>query len=183
MIKRLIFIVTVCLLSMSLQAIELSSLKQQTDGQHLIITPKFQVDLTQKVIDAIDNGIVITFVYQAQLYQTKDWWFDTKIDSKSQAFEVRYISLLRQYQLLQTHSKTELKFITLNELLTHLGQQTTFEFKANSSIDYIETRIFLDKQALPSIMQLPNVFDADWNLNSDWQQTKVSATESSTQKP
>lgn len=176
---RLAILLILCVFSMSLQAIEMLSLKQQIDDQKLQVTPHFQVGLTQKVIEAIDNGIVITFVYQAQLYQNKDWWFDAKIESKLQTFEVRYFSLLRQYQLLQIHSKTELKFNTLDDLLAHLGQQTTFEFKANPLVDYIETRIFLDKQALPSIMQLPNVFDADWNLNSDWQQIKISATEGS----
>ena len=54
-----------------------------------------------------------------------------------------------------------------------MSQQTSFKFKINDQADYLQSRIFLDKQALPSIMQLPNVFDADWNLNSGWQQVAL----------
>ena len=172
--QKLIILIVLCCLSTQLRAIELLDLQQQIDGQELLITPQFEIQVSQKVIDAIDNGIVITFVYQAKLFQTIDWWLDTVVESKIKTFEVRYFSLSKQYQLHHIKSKNKLSFVTLEQLLQHLGQQTTFIYHANYQADYLETRIFLDKQALPSIMQLPNVFDADWNLNSDWQSVALS---------
>ena len=45
-----------------LNAIELISTQQEFDSEYLVFTPQFELQLSQKVIDAIDNGIVITFV-------------------------------------------------------------------------------------------------------------------------
>ena len=180
---RLIFLLILCCFAKPLLATELLGLKQQTNGSELLITPHFEVAVSQKVIDAIDNGIVITFVYQAKLYHRIDWWFDTVIESKLHTFEVRYFSLTSEYRLHHINNKNILNFTSLYELLEHLGQQTNFVFNADETADYIETRIFLDKQALPSIMQLPNVFDADWNLNSDWQQVAISVADESLSQP
>jgi len=176
--KTFIAFVMLCCFSPPSDAVELLDLQQKTDAKEILITPNFELIVSQKVIDAIDNGIVITFVYQAKLFETIDWWFDAVIENKIQTFELRYFSLGNQYQLHHLNSKIKFSFITLEELLKHLGQQTTFKFKANEQANYVETRIFLDKQALPSIMQLPNVFDADWNINSDWQKiTLIKTTE------
>lgn len=169
--------------SSQLQAVELLDLKQQIEQQNLLITPQFDLQLSQQVIEAIDNGIVITFVYQANLLQKVDWWFDRVVERKVQTFEVRYFSLGSQYQLHHINSKNKLSFITLKQLLTYLAQQTTFKFNLNQQADYLETRIFLDKQALPSIMQLPNVFDADWNINSDWHTKPLSKTKQLSEQP
>ena len=181
--KILIFLVMLSCFSSQLHAVELLDLKQQVDNQNLLITPQFDLQVSQQVIEAIDNGIVITFVYQAKLYKTIDWWFDALVESKIQTFEVRYFSLGSQYQLHHISSKNKLSFITLKQLLQYLGQQTTFKFNTNQAADYLETRIFLDKQALPSIMQLPNVFDADWNINSDWQAVPLSANRDNAKQP
>jgi hypothetical protein len=175
---KLLLLLVICGFSCASKAVELLGIQQQINQQKLLITPRFELEVSQKVIDAIDNGIVITFVYQAKLFQSKDWWYDTLVDSETQTFEVRYFSLSKQYQLHHTNSRNKLSFITLKQLLQHMGQQTVFDFVAPNQADYLETRIFLDKQALPSIMQLPNVFDADWNLNSDWQSTLILPTKS-----
>lgn len=172
--KKACFLLCIwCTFSTQVKAVELISTQQKLDAKNLIFTPQFDLQISQKVIDAIDNGIVITFVYQAKLFESIQWWFDTVIESKIQTFEVRYFSLGSQYQLHHTNSKNKFSFVTLEELLEHMSQQTSFKFKTNQHADYFETRIFLDKQALPSIMQLPNVFDADWNLNSDWQNIAI----------
>ncbi len=168
MLKRLTTILLMSLL-LTAHATEFRGLKQQVIGAEIHISPQFNVELSAKVRQAIENGIVITFVMQAKLNQSVNWWPDTTIESKIQTFQVRYFSLSSQYQLHNRNQKSKLSFADLDQLLTHLGSKTNFVFAAGSQADYVLTRIFLDKQALPSIMQLPNVFDADWNLNSDWQ--------------
>lgn len=156
-------------------AAEFKGVEAQWTGQELIITPQFDIQLSDKVREAIQSGIVITFVMQVQLKQSVDWWFDRQINHKVQTFQVRYFFLTSQYQLYNRNANTEQSFANLNGLLDHLGHATTFTFPADPAVDYLETRLFLDKQALPSIMQLPNVFDPDWNLNSDWQTHQLTA--------
>lgn len=151
------------------QAANILRAEQSIQDQQLTIKPIYQMPISEKVVEAIDNGIVITFVIQVKLYQGIDWWFDTEISAGIKTFQVRYFSLGGLYQLHNIKTDEKLSFVSLDELLNHLGQETNFQFQLSPSVDYFETRIFLDKQALPSIMQLPNVFDQDWNFNSDWQ--------------
>ncbi|MGJ8663158.1 MAG: DUF4390 domain-containing protein [Marinicella sp.] len=155
------------------EATEFIKLDQQAINNSIQVTPHFNIQVSNKVRTAIDNGIVISFVIQAKLYQTVKWWFDTKVESKLQTIQVRYFSLSSQYQLHNINTKSKVSFASLDQLLEYLGSKTTFNFSSGNDGDYLETRVFLDKQALPSIMQLPNVFDADWNINSDWQSIPI----------
>ncbi len=143
-------------------------MRQSLVGDQLLLTPEFDLQISQKVIEAIDNGIVITFVIQLQLINQVDWWFDETIGNKNHTFEVRYFSLSGQYQLHNIHTKKKQSFVNLEQLLDTLSTQTQFSFTDFAAADQFSTRIFLDKQALPSTMQLPTVFDSDWNIMSDW---------------
>lgn len=174
MTYKLRILILLMLLSATAGATKLIKLDQQVINNAIQVTPKFEIMVSKKVRTAIDNGIVISFVMQVKLFKSTDWWFDTRVESKLQTIQVRYFSLSSQYQLHNTNTKRKDSFVSLDQLLDFLGNETTFNFKAGNYGDYFETRVFLDKQALPSIMQLPNVFDADWNINSDWQSTPVS---------
>ena len=155
------------------QAAEFVTLSQQHTSEALIVTPEFKLVLSDEIEEAINSGIVITFVIQARLMDEVNWWFDRSISSKLQTFKLRYFSLSRQYELNNISQKSIQTFVTLDLLLDHLSTKTEFQFELSTNTDYIETRLFLDKQALPSTMQLPIVFDPDWNINSDWQKTEI----------
>jgi hypothetical protein len=146
-----------------------------TQAGELIINPQYDLAVSAKVEEAINNGIVITFVMQAKLFRQVDWWFDSEISSKINTFQVRYFSLSRQYQLTHRGRDDKQSFVTLEQLLNHLATQSQFRFTGFAEATHVETRLFLDKQALPSTMQLPTVFDQDWNINSDWQSIALDA--------
>lgn len=169
MSKKIQFILCFLFFSLSIQAANLIDVKQQIRDDNLIINPQYDLPISDKVIEAIDNGIIITFVVQTKLFEEVDWWFDNNLAHSIKTFQVRYFSLSSLYQLHNIRNDEKLSFPTLEDLMAYIGEEVFFEFKLNSAATYLKTRIFLDKQALPSIMQLPNVFDADWNFNSDWQ--------------
>ncbi|MEZ5471049.1 MAG: DUF4390 domain-containing protein [Marinicella sp.] len=169
------------LLSFSAFTAKLLNNDQHFVNQQLLFKPKFELAVSDQITEAINNGITITFVVQAKLQQTVDWWFDSTISSKLYTFKLHYYSMSRIYLLHNITTDSSQNFVTLDQLLEQLSQETEFSFDMAQGGDYIETRIFLDKQALPSTMQLPTVFDQDWNINSDWQivaiKQPVSATD------
>lgn len=147
--------------------------EQRYQDDTLIINPQFELVISEKVREAINNGIVITFVIQAKLFKQVDWWFDQEMGNKINTYQLRYFSLSRQYQLIHRGSAEKLSFVTLEQLLDHMSSRSEFRFQEFSEATHSETRLFLDKQALPSTMQLPTVFDQDWNINSGWQSVPV----------
>lgn len=162
----------------SVHSAKLVTVQQSSTADKLMIQPSYELTISDKVIEAINNGIVITFVMQTKLYQEVNWWLDRSTTYHIKTFQVRYFSLTGLYQLHDTRSDEKLSFVQLDDLLKHLGNEVVFEFKLEPPADYFETRIFLDKQALPSIMQLPNVFDSDWNFNSGWQKIEIDTSQS-----
>ncbi len=170
---KLILLTTIFATFTLVEAAELIDIKQQYTVGELLVTPEFKVELSDEIEEAINSGIVITFVVQVKLMDEVSWWLDSEISSKIQTFKLRYFSLSRQYELNNISQKSIQTFVTLDLLLNHLSTKTQFNFTKSNAADYLETRIFLDKQALPSTMQLPIVFDPDWNINSDWQKAKV----------
>lgn len=166
---RVSLVMLLSFLLLIVDAAELVDVKQEIIGDVHAFKPQFNLPISDKVVEAIDNGIVITFVMQANLFKSVDWWFDESLESKIKTFQVRFFSLSSLYQLHNTRTDEKLSFVSLDDLLNYLGNEIVFEFKSNESSSYFETRVFLDKQALPSIMQLPNVFNQDWNFNSRWQ--------------
>ncbi len=162
-----------CLLSFSSFAAKLLDSEQLFTKQQLLFKPRFELTIAEKIIEAINNGIAVTFVVQAKLNQDVEWWFDSVISNKIQTFKLHYYSMSRVYQLHNISRDNTQNFVSLDLLLKQLSEETEFDFDLSQGGDYIETRIFLDKQALPSTMQLPTVFDQDWNINSDWQKIVI----------
>lgn len=156
-----------------LHAAKLLDTEQYYLNQKLHFNPKFSLEISDKIAEAVNNGIAVTFVAQANMVKNVDWWFDTTIQHNIQTFKLHYYSMSRLYQLENVSRHTQQNFISLELLLEQLSKETEFVFGPDVDGDYIETRIFLDKQALPSIMQLPTVFDQDWNINSDWQSVPI----------
>lgn len=173
---RLIIMTALVLAFTTVTATELITIQQLHTAEELLVTPQFKLELSEEIEEAINSGIIITFVFQAKLMDEVSWWFDRSVSSKIQTFKLRYFSLSRQYELNNISNKNIQTFVTLDLLLNHLGTKTQFSFSPSSTADYIETRLFLDKQALPSTMQLPIVFDPDWNINSDWQKAELTAS-------
>jgi len=173
--KHILMIWALMISFSTIEAAELVSIKQQYIADELLITPEFKLAFSEEIKEAINSGIVITFVVQANLMSRVSWWFDRTSSSKIQTFKLRYFSLSRQYELNNISQNNIQTFVTLDLLLNHLSTKTQFNFQSPISADYVETRLFLDKQALPSTMQLPIVFDQDWNINSDWQSADLIA--------
>ncbi len=181
MIRKTLIALLFVLFTAITSAANLLRVEQQVKNGNLLIKPIYELPISDKVIEAIDNGIVITFVMQTKLYEEVNWWFDNNLANNIKTYQVRYFSLNSLYQLHNIRTDEKLSFASLEELMTYLGEEIIFEFKSTPLADYFETRIFLDKQALPSIMQLPNVFDPDWNFNSDWQQFQIDVAQDSSQ--
>jgi len=168
--KRLTFLLYVlfclCISVAQSQSIELKGMAVQTQDNHWHITPHYEIELSDAMIEAIHNGIEITVVSEARLIAGKNWWPDATLQQTAKRFEIHYFSLSSQYQLKQLNSKEETSFMTLTALLEQLTQKTTFNFEQQDQATAVESRFYLDQRALPSTMQLPILLDPDWSLKA-----------------
>ncbi|GAA4817613.1 hypothetical protein GCM10011365_12710 [Marinicella pacifica] len=148
------------------QSVALKDITIEPQADHWQVTPHYELTLSEAIVDAIQNGIEITFVSEMRLIAEKNWWPDQTLQRTLKHFEVHYFSLSNQYQLKQLDSGEKTFFMTLNGLLEQLTQKTTFNFKHQTGASAVEGRFYLDQRALPSTMQLPILFDPAWSLQS-----------------
>lgn len=142
------------------------------------ITPELEFTTSKEIKDAIDNGIRVQLIVKANLFEPVSWWFDNSISSEYLQLEISYF-LLGEYYVIKD-KKTDQSIISNNEynkLWDQLNKSISIKLpKLNSKDPWIKMRIMLDKGSLPTAMQLPVLFDDNWDIDTQWyaQQVKLS---------
>jgi len=166
-LSAVVFLLTCLLTTVSQgQSIELKNISVEQHTDHWQVTPHYDIELSEAMIEAIHNGIEVTFVSEIRLIAEKNWWPDQTLLRREKRFEIHYFSLSSQYQLKQLSSEEETTFMSLDALLEQLTRQTSFSFAQQSGATAVETRFYLDQRALPSTMQLPILLDPQWSLKA-----------------
>ncbi len=148
------------------QSIVLKSITVKPQANHWQVTPRYDIRLSEAMIEAIHNGIELTFVSEVRLIAEKNWWPDQTLQQVEKRFEIHYFSLSSQYQLQALNSTKPAAFMTLDALLQQLAQKTSFNLDHDSRATTVEGRFYLDQRALPSTMQLPILLDPQWSLRA-----------------
>ncbi|KAA3642461.1 MAG: DUF4390 domain-containing protein [Proteobacteria bacterium] len=148
------------------QSIALKNIAVQQQGSHWQVTPHYNIELSEAIIEAIHNGIEITFVSEVRLIAEKNWWPDKTLRINEKRFEIHYFSLSSQYQLKQLGASKPTSYMTLDSLLEQLAEKTEFDLEIDSNASAVEGRFYLDHRALPSTMQLPILLDPQWSLRA-----------------
>jgi len=148
------------------QSIELKNFTIKQYDDHWQITPDYDIELSEAMIEAIHNGIEITFVSEVRLIAEKNWWPDQTLARQVKRFEIHYFSLSSPYQLKQLGESKPASFMTLDSLLEQLTQKINFDLQKQAQATAVEGLFYLDQRALPSTMQLPILFDPQWTLEA-----------------
>ncbi|WP_395377754.1 DUF4390 domain-containing protein [Marinicella sp. W31] len=153
---------------------EVTLLQHTFKDRQLVVIPQLLINPKPAVTDAILNGIPITLIIKVKAFQQVSWWPDTVVDEMEHSLTIQYFSLSGQYVLRNLYTQQQSSFITLRELLNHIGNNTQFVLgNVEDPVDYIGVRIVLDSGALPSSMQLPILFNSEWDLDSEWSYQEV----------
>lgn len=148
------------------QSIELENITIKSLNNQWHVTPHYRIELSEAIVEAIRNGIEVTFVSEVRLIAEKNWWPDQILTRTEKRFEIHYFSLSNQYQLKQLDVAKPTAFMTLDGLLQQLTQKTRFDLKKHPEASAVEGRFYLDHRALPSTMQLPVLFDPQWSIEA-----------------
>lgn len=156
------------------------SLNIETTPEKIIITPQLNFKTSPKIKEAIDHGIRIQLIAKAQYYHPRSWWFDNIYESEKITLEIYFFTMGKLYVVKNKQSGEQLSFNDFDQLLQEFNQLIEFDFVpvADKSNDlWVGVRVMLDKSALPTAMQLPVLFDSEWDINTDWFQQKVNGIE------
>ena len=146
----------------------------QTDQQYQL-SANIDYPLTARVIEAIENGIPITFnqtIAISDPIPLIDWllpWRQTEWSQTIQ-YQLRYHALSDQY-ILQSTDQQQRNYLTLEGALAEMGYLDTVILTIPTALHHkgeIAIKTEIDIEALPIPMQPGALISSKWQINSPW---------------
>lgn len=154
------------------------SLQVIQNNQSITVTPHLNFETSLQIKEAIDNGVKIHIIAKTQLIEPNNWWFDTIILNQKVTLEVSYFTLSKLYVVKNKSSGKQLSFNSYQQLWSDFEKLMAVELVSDvNDKSWLKMRIMFDKRALPTVMQLPTLFDSDWDIDTEWHKQKVLAGE------
>jgi len=176
--KASIFIILFLASHLALAENKVTAIYAYHDKDQVKISPKLNFVSSEDIKEAIDNGIRIKLIAKSRLFQNIPWWFDKTISSQMIELEISYFNLGKLYTVKNTQSGAQLRFNEYQELWENMENLMVFSYKNSLFLKHkdmrIELRIRLDQGALPIAMQLPVLFNDQWDINTQWYEQKLS---------
>jgi hypothetical protein len=150
------------------------SLQVKHNDESIIVTPHLNFETSLQIKEAIDNGVKIYIIAKTQLFEPNNWWFDAIIINKKVTLEISYFTLSKLYVVKNKSTGKQLSFNSYQQLWSGFEKLMTVELVSDKNDKtWLKMRIMFDKRALPTVMQLPTLFDSDWDIDTEWHQQKV----------
>jgi hypothetical protein len=147
-------------------------------GNGYVLSADIEYPLTPRVIEALQNGVPITFFQEFRLVETfpllgRFWQWETTLWQSLLHYEIRYHALSEQYVLRAVETETQQSYPTLDGALVALGQIRDLslppEFTHSNDV-ILQLRSGLDLNALPTPMRPGALLSSKWQLTSPWVQ-------------
>ncbi len=149
------------------QGVELSTLSTSRSDGVLALEFAARVTLPKTVEDALQHGVPIYFVAQAELKRNRWYWRDERVARVSRQWRLAYQPLTGSWRvglagINQTHA-------TLEEALSVMSRSAGWRLADLSQLDpdsryYVDFSYRLDTSQLPGPMQFGLGGDGDWSV-------------------
>lgn len=134
---------------------------------------RLSFELPKKVLEALDNGVPLTFALDIEVRRPRRYLWDDNIASLEQRTTLQYFALTDQYLLRNLNSGYVASYSTLATALRALG-----DIRGLPIIDakllrpdrhyMVSIRSYLDFESLPVPLRMRAYISRDWWLTSGW---------------
>ncbi len=168
---HMLLALSLCLAALAVraQSVELATLHLQRAEGALNLEFAARVTLPKAVEDALQRGVPIYFVADAQLMRNRWYWRDERVSRVSRSWRIAYQPLTSSWRvslggLYQTYP-------TLNEALGIASRSAAWKLAELAQLDpdksyYVEFSYKLDTTQLPGPMQFGLGGQSDWAVGA-----------------
>ena len=133
----------------------------------LNVTVHQKLTLSSEAREALVHGVPLTVKLELLIRHSGS---RIPLEENVYSYEIRYLPLIRHYQLTQPGAVEIRTFPRLRHLLAHLSTLEQSFSKGDLTEGSFEllARTRLDHKKMPPPMRLPMLFSAQWRHDSDW---------------
>ncbi|MBB6088475.1 DUF4390 domain-containing protein [Wenzhouxiangella marina] len=141
------------------------------DGQ-LYFRTAIDWRLGPDVVEALHHGVVVPLELSVRISQHHGL-VALEDRTHNHRFEVRYLPLLRDYEVFDVRADTRTRYPRLGMLTSAMARQRFYstglsEAEVEQRRWQVQLRAYLDRTRLPSPMRLPAWFDRRWRVEGPW---------------
>ncbi|MCC6475104.1 MAG: DUF4390 domain-containing protein [Burkholderiales bacterium] len=154
------------------QVIEVKRFDLQRSSEDYVVNAEFAFRLTERLEEALNNGVALAFVFEFELIRPRWYWFDEKTASARLEARLSFNPLLRQYRV--SVAELHRSFGSLADALASFSALRNWAVVPRDRLDanksYVASlRLRLDTAQLPKPFQVSAITDKDLTLSSEWQ--------------
>jgi hypothetical protein len=163
-----LWLAVVCLAAQGIQVISAEIVPNEDE---YFLNADFDVVLGAAAESALNKGVPLTFVIEAQVTRPRWYWFDEVAAETRNQYRLSYNALTQQYRV--TVGNLFQNFSTLAEALQLLSRVRNRPLAGRGELKKGDTynaavRFRLDTTQLPKPFQVTALASREWSLNSDW---------------
>lgn len=157
---------------------DISQLKVERSEDDVLVTAQVQFELPPAVEEALQKGIPLYFVAEADILRERWYWYDKKMAAAERHLRLAYQPLTRRWRLTMTSgaSRGGNQGLSLNQNIDTLAQAlaaikriSRWKIADASELDAsqqyrVEFRFRLDLSQLPLPFQIGAMGQSDWNV-------------------
>jgi hypothetical protein len=137
------------------------------------LTARIDYHLTDKAIQALENGVTLTFRLEVSISRERRFWFDPEVVSLQRDWQLSYDALTKRYLVRDPDKQEQTTHGTLFGALNALGRVQNLVVAEAGQLEPqheydVAVRAVLDQQTLPGPLQVLAFWDDGFSLESDW---------------
>lgn len=162
---------------------EVSQLKTERADNDILVSAQVYFDLPSAVDDALQKGIPLYFVHEAEILRERWYWYDKKISKTERHIRLAYQPLTRRWRLTTSSGAARggslglslnQNFETMEQALATLKRISRWKIADTSELDSslkyrVEYRFRLDLSQLPLPFQIGALGQSNWIVSVNLQ--------------
>lgn len=147
--------------------VQIASLEVGRTDEGVLLDFTTRFELPHPVEEALQKGVPLHFVAQAEIFRSRWWWRDVKVAQATRIWRLAWQPLTRSYRV--SFGGLNQNFETLPEALAAVRGAARWKIAEAGALEpdarhYLEFSYRLDTSALPRPMQIGLAGQADWQL-------------------
>ena len=154
-------------------AAEVKQAEITMQGDSYVLSADIVYQLSEKAMDALQNGVPLYWDIQVKMLQHRDFFWDKTLIDTAIRYRIQYHALLNMYRVRNENNGEVYNFSTLFAALDLMSAVRDFRMLEKAGLtpekQYLcAVKVSFDREALPLPLRPIAYIDSQWYLSSDW---------------